>query len=79
MQRLEALIMIRNSPEPQIIWDDEKTEKIKSLINNFIKKHRVSCAESVHQCDEPNLESVVLVGDIVDILNPHISYGDDDE
>lgn len=73
------LCMIEKKEDTHIVWTSEKTEKVKKLISDFIKKHKVSCAESVQQCDAPNIESVDLVGDIVDILNPTINYGDDDE
>lgn len=54
-------------------WDEKKTEKVKELITDFIKKHDVTCAESVYQCDAPNLASVELVGEIVDVLDPYVS------
>lgn len=55
----------------KVEWTPEKEEKVKKLIEDFIDRHRVSCAESVMQCDNPNLESPVLVGEIVDVLEPY--------
>lgn len=58
-------------------WTQEKEDAVKDLINKFIEKHEVTSGESVMQRDAPNIESVELVGDIVDVLD--VEYMEDDE
>lgn len=53
-----------------INWTNEKTERVRKLIDNFINKHSISSGESLFQRDEPNTESVDVMSDIVDVLEP---------
>lgn len=52
----------------KIQWTEEKTQKVKDLIEDYIIKHNVTCGESVQQCDIPYQESPNLVANIVDTL-----------
>jgi hypothetical protein len=45
----------------------------------YIREHEVTSGESVVQCDNPNLDSVNIMADIVDIIKPELEYGDDND
>lgn len=59
-------------------WSEEKVNKVKKLIEEFAYKHEVTESESVIQCDDPNIESPVLVGNILDLVCVDYEWEDED-
>ena len=55
-----------------IIWTDSKRLAVESLIEKYIIKHRTWGSEHIQQSDEPYIECVDLVSNIVDVIEPEV-------
>ena len=44
--------------------DREKADKLLKMVRAFVKKHEISCEESVMQRDDPQIESPELVANL---------------
>jgi hypothetical protein len=53
-----------------IEWTEEKKENVLKLIENYVLKHEITSSEAVYQRDEPNIEAVDLVSDIIEVTDP---------
>jgi len=45
----------------------------------FMEKHEIYCAESVHQCDSINLDCVEFVSSLVELAEPYVREEDEEE
>lgn len=54
----------------KIDWTEEKKSKVLKMIEDWIQEHGVTCGESVQQCDGPSIDSVNIMSDIVDVVEP---------
>lgn len=59
-------------------WSEENIEKVKQLIEDFAYEYEVTCAESVQQCDEPNIDSPILVGNLLEVVITDYDYEEDE-
>jgi hypothetical protein len=55
-------------------WSEEKINKVKQLIEEFVYKHEVADGEGVYQCDNPNIDSPRLVTDILETVVTHFEW-----
>ena len=56
----------------KINWNSIKKDKIIMELIFFILRHKVSCGESVQQCNSSALDSVNVMAKLVDIIEPEI-------
>lgn len=47
--------------------DQEKGLKLLKIVRAFVKKHEISCPESVMQRDDPQIEAPELVADLCEV------------
>ncbi len=47
-------------------------DKLRKLMEDFIKRHEISCAECIHQSDEPQIEATSLIESMCDIVGYHV-------
>lgn len=58
-----------------IHWTDEKLEKVKTYLDNWIKKHEAFAGEVIMQNDDCLIYAPELIAEIVDdVLKPEIEY-----
>ena len=45
-----------------------KQEELFNFVKGYVEKHKISCPESIHQCDELQLDSPEFMEKCVDIV-----------
>jgi hypothetical protein len=50
------------------LMDLDKLEKLWSVCEKFIKKHSINCAETIHQCDGPQIDATNFIEEVCDVV-----------
>ena len=46
----------------------QQLEPIKSLVEQYISKHRITCSESIYQMDKPQVDAIRLADDLCKLV-----------
>lgn len=66
---LENLIPEESMMKKSMVnWTFDKNEAVINIIDKFINKYRITCAEQIYQSDEVNLALPELMEEIIDEL-----------
>lgn len=65
--------------EITINWTDEKKQAVIEKIDAWIRKHDATAGEVIMQSDECIISAPEILSELVDdIIQPEVSYGDED-
>lgn len=46
----------------------KRLEKLESLVEQYIKKHNITCSESIWQLDKPQVDAIVLADELCKLV-----------
>ncbi len=56
----------------------DQNELIRQIIDSFIDKHRVSCAEAIYQSDRVIESACTLIEDLANVVGYYVEDADDE-